>query len=63
MIKTFEASSIEKCASEATHWHQNEGHTEKIESVSVHQVKGYDHTYVMVLTCNSWYNYSKYSGE
>ena len=62
MIKTFEAGSIEKCASEATHWHENEGHTEKIESVNVHHTGVYpqETVYVMVVVTNGWYNYAKY---
>ena len=63
MIKTFEASSIHECAKQATEWHENEGHTEKIESTQIHVVKGLSHTYVMVLTCNDWYHYAKYGAK
>ena len=62
MIQTFEATSIAECARLATEWLQNEGHTYRVSNTQIHKVKGYSHTYVLVLTCESWYNIAKYKG-
>ena len=59
MIKTFEGTSITTCAEEATKWLQNDGCTYRVSNTQIHNTDKYN--VVLVLTCESWYNISKYT--
>jgi len=59
MIKTFQGTDIHECAEAATKWLQNEGCTYRVSNTQIFKIDEYN--VVLVLTCEGWYEISKYT--